>query len=134
MRSNVFALIVLLVIVVGLPALLLGYQAARSRADGIRVIEVTARIPEDGGFSPDHLELAAGETVRLRISSPDTVHGLSIPELGVRVEEIVPGKPVEVDVTPAEIWPLCVRLHQVVRRGSLAHPRRGCRIGARAGR
>ena len=38
--------------------------------------------------------------MRLRISSPDVVHGLSIPGLGVDVDEILPGKVVEVDVTP----------------------------------
>jgi mono/diheme cytochrome c family protein len=38
--------------------------------------------------------------VRLRISSPDVVHGLTIPGLGVNVDEIYPGKVVEVDLTP----------------------------------
>ena len=38
--------------------------------------------------------------MRLRISSPDVVHGFSVPGLGVNVEEILPGKPVEVEVTP----------------------------------
>lgn len=38
--------------------------------------------------------------MRLRISSPDVVHGFAIPGLGVDVTEILPGKMVEVDVTP----------------------------------
>ncbi|MEJ5199570.1 MAG: c-type cytochrome [Anaerolineae bacterium] len=102
MRQELFALGVMVLVVVILPAGIFGYQAWRVRpADGVRVIEVVARAPEWGGFSPDRLTLRAGETVRLRISSPDVVHGLVIPGLGIEVDEIYPGKVVEVDVTPA---------------------------------
>jgi mono/diheme cytochrome c family protein/plastocyanin len=91
-----------LVVLIGLPALLFGYQVLRQRPSesGLRVINLVARAPEQGGFSPDRIVLQAGETVKLRISSPDVVHGLSIPELGVDIDEILPGKPVEVEVTP----------------------------------
>jgi mono/diheme cytochrome c family protein/plastocyanin len=101
-RRDLFALLVVLVGLLGLPAILFGYQAARQRptATGIKIIDVVARAPEQGGFSPDRLTLRAGEAVRLRISSPDVLHGLTIPGLGVNVEEILPGKVVEVDVTP----------------------------------
>jgi cytochrome c oxidase subunit 2 len=92
------------VVVLGIPAALLAYQAMRQQpaADGVRVIAMVARAPEQGGFSPDRLSLRVGETVRLRISSPDVVHGLTIPGLGVNVNEIYPGKVVEVDVTPTQ--------------------------------
>jgi mono/diheme cytochrome c family protein len=100
MRRNLIALLFVLLILVALPAGLFGYQALRNQTAGVRVIEIVAHIPEDGGFSPDHLTLKAGETVRLRISSPDVVHGFAIPDLGVEVREILPGKPVDVDVTP----------------------------------
>jgi mono/diheme cytochrome c family protein len=99
-RKNLFALVVVLVILVAFPAGLFGYQALRTQAAGVRVIGITARTPQDGGFSPDHIELPAGEPVRLRISSPDVVHGFSVPGLGVNVREILPGKPVDVDITP----------------------------------
>jgi mono/diheme cytochrome c family protein/plastocyanin len=101
-RRELFALLVVAVVVLGIPAVLFAYQAARQQtsSDGIRVINMVARAPEQGGFSPDHLTLKAGETVRLRISSPDVVHGLSIPGLGVNVDEILPGKPVEVTIAP----------------------------------
>jgi mono/diheme cytochrome c family protein len=101
-RSELFALLILLVVLVGLTAGLFGYQALRTQAAGVRVIAITARAPEAGGFTPDHLELQAGHPVRLRISSPDVVHGLTIPGLGVSVDEIYPGKVVEVDVTPVK--------------------------------
>jgi mono/diheme cytochrome c family protein len=99
-RSDLFALLIVLIVLIGLPAGVFGYQALRTQAAGVRVIAITARTPEEGGFSPDHLELQAGQPVRLRISSPDVVHGLTIPGLGVSVDEIYPGKVVEVDLTP----------------------------------
>jgi mono/diheme cytochrome c family protein/plastocyanin len=102
MKRDILALIVVGLILVAFPAGLFGYQVLRTQAAGMKVIEIAARAPSSGGFSPDHLELKAGETVRLRISSPDVVHGLSIPGLGVEIKEILPGKPVEVDVTPRE--------------------------------
>jgi len=99
-RREGLALAVVLIALVLFPATLFGYQAVRTRAAGMRVIDVVARTPEQGGFSPDRLQLRAGETVRLRLSSSDVVHGFTIPALGVDVEEIYPGKVVEVDVTP----------------------------------
>jgi mono/diheme cytochrome c family protein len=95
---------VVLVVIVAIPVALFGYQRVRQRPvqNGIRVIDVVARVPANGGFSPDHIEMSAGETVKLRLSSPDVVHGLEIPGLGVTVDEITPGKVVEVNVTAKE--------------------------------
>jgi mono/diheme cytochrome c family protein/plastocyanin len=89
-------------VLVAFPAGIFGYQAWRVASAGVRVIDIVARAPEQGGFSPDRLNLRVGETVRLHISSPDVVHGLTIPGLGVNVDEIYPGKVVEVDVTPTQ--------------------------------
>lgn len=102
MKHNLFALIVLLLLLVGLPAAIFAYRTARDTADGLRVIEIQAQAPEAGGFIPDRLELTAGETVKLRVVSPDVVHSFFIPELGVNIDEVYPGKPVEVTITPQE--------------------------------
>jgi mono/diheme cytochrome c family protein/plastocyanin len=99
-RWEWFALAGVLVALAVFPATFFGYQAVRTRAAGVRVIDVVARAPALGGFSPDRLQLRAGETVRLRLSSPDVVHGLTIPGLGIDVEDIYPGTVVEVDITP----------------------------------
>jgi mono/diheme cytochrome c family protein len=101
-RRELLAWSMVLVVVLAIPVALFVYQAARQRpgADGVRVINLVARAPEQGGFSPDRIVLQAGETVKLRISSPDVVHGLAIPGLGVNVDEITPGKVVEVEITP----------------------------------
>jgi mono/diheme cytochrome c family protein/plastocyanin len=100
-KGEVFALGVVLLVLVVFPAGVFGYQAWRTASAGVKVVDIVARAPELGGFAPDRLNLKAGETVRLRISSPDVVHGFTIPGLGVNVDEIYPGKVVEVDVTPA---------------------------------
>jgi mono/diheme cytochrome c family protein len=104
MKRNLFAAITVLLVLIGLPAGLFGYQAWRTGhlagASGVRVIDIVAQSPQQGGFAPDHLVLKAGEPVRLRISSTDVVHGLNIPGLGVDVKEILPGKVVEVDFKP----------------------------------
>ncbi len=91
-----------MVVVLGIPVALFAYRASRQQPSvgGVRMIEMVARAPEEGGFNPDRLVLRAGETARLRISSSDVVHGLTIPGLGVNVDEIYPGKVVAVDVTP----------------------------------
>ncbi len=100
MKGEIFALGVVLAVLVVFPASIFGYQAWRTASAGVKVINIVARTPEQGGFSPDRLSLKVGEPVRLRLSSPDVVHGLTIPGLGVNVDEIYPGKVVEVDVTP----------------------------------
>lgn len=102
MRGEAFALVVVLLVLVAFPASLFGYQAWRTASADVAVVEIIARTPDQGGFSPDRLTLRAGETVRLRLSSPDVVHGLTIPGLSVEIDEIYPGKVVEVDVTPSQ--------------------------------
>ena len=99
-KGEFLALGVVLLVLVVFPAGIFGYQAWRTASAGVKTVDIVAHAPEQGGFSPDRLSLRVGETVRLRISSPDVVHGLTIPGLGVNVDEIYPGKVVEVDVTP----------------------------------
>jgi mono/diheme cytochrome c family protein/plastocyanin len=89
-----------MLLLVALPAGIFGYQAWRTAAAGVKIVEIVARVPEQGGFSPDRVSLRAGERVRLRLSSPDVVHGLTIPGMGVDIDQIYPGRVVEVDVTP----------------------------------
>jgi mono/diheme cytochrome c family protein len=101
MKREFLAVGVVLFVLVVFPAGLFGYQAWRTSSVGVRVIDIVARAPAQGGFSPDHLQLKVGERVRLRLSSPDVVHGFNIPGLGVDIKEILPGKVVEIDVTPS---------------------------------
>lgn len=97
--SELSALIIVLIVLVGLPAGIFGYKAWRGTSYDIKIVEIIARVPEQGGFTPDRMTLQQGEKVRFRLSSPDVVHGFTIPGLGVNVDEVYPGKVVDVDVT-----------------------------------
>jgi mono/diheme cytochrome c family protein len=97
MKRELFALAILALGVIVFPAALFVYQARQTNAGDARIIELVANAPHNGGWTPDVIRVRAGERVRLRISSPDVVHGLDIPALGVHVDEILPGHVQEVE-------------------------------------
>jgi plastocyanin/mono/diheme cytochrome c family protein len=100
-RSERIGLIAMVVILVGLPAAVLGYQfMLRPALAGVRTIDIIAAAPEAGGFQPDTIRVAAGEKVRLRFSAPDVAHSIAIgPGLGMDLGNLDPGQVKEVDVT-----------------------------------
>jgi cytochrome c oxidase subunit 2 len=51
-------------------------------------------------FTPNTIELHAGETVTLRVTSSEGVHGLQSDELGIPLTTITPGTFTTVQVTP----------------------------------
>jgi len=69
---------------------------ARVHADGIPVIEITAK---RFAFSPDNISLKKGQTVKLRVHSEDVTHGFFLRPLKLD-EEIPAGETIEVTVTP----------------------------------
>ena len=91
-------------ILIGLPAAVLSYQFFwRPVLADTRTIDIIAAAPEAGGFQPDNLRVAAGETVHLRFSVPDVTHGIAIgPGLGIDLGHVDPGQVKEVEVTFAE--------------------------------
>jgi len=95
------ALVALALIIIGVPLATLGYQfGLRPRLNLIRTIDIVAAAPENGGFQPSAFEVKAGETVRLRVSSPDVVHGLAIgPGEGWDFGFIVPGEVKNIEIT-----------------------------------
>jgi plastocyanin/mono/diheme cytochrome c family protein len=103
-HSELAALVTLLLVVIGLPAAILGYQfGLRPALAQARTIDIIAAAPEAGGFQPDSIRVSAGETVRLRFSVPDVTHGLAIgPGLGLDFGQLDPGEVKEVEVTFAE--------------------------------
>ncbi len=109
MKKELFALTIVLLIFVAFPASLFAYQAWRTNTsfgfaqDDVRVIALTANVPNNGGWSPDTIRVNLGERVRLRISSPDVVHGFEIPALGIQVAEILPGHVAEVEFAVSRV-------------------------------
>lgn len=99
MKREFLALSLLALAVIAFPAALFGYQAWRTNSNSVRVIDLVASSPDRGGWMPDAIPVSVGERVRLRISSPDVVHGLDIPGLGVQIDEILPGHVKEVEFT-----------------------------------
>ena len=63
-----------------------------------RVVEITAKRFE---FTPKEVTLKKGETVTLRLHSEDVTHGFFSAKLKVDAD-IVPGKTIDLSITPAE--------------------------------
>ena len=100
-RGERLALIALALILIGIPIVILGYQFfLRPALADVRTIDIVAAAPEAGGFQPDTIRVAAGETVRLRFSVPDVTHGIAIgPELALDWGQVDPGEVKEFEVT-----------------------------------
>jgi plastocyanin/mono/diheme cytochrome c family protein len=100
-RRERLALVIVLLIVIGLPVAVLGYEyGLRGALAPRRVVEVIAAVPEAGGFQPASITVSTGETVTLRFTSPDVTHGVAMgPGLGIDLGPIDPGHVVETTLT-----------------------------------
>lgn len=102
MKKDFFALTLIVLIFIAFPAALFAYQGWRMNPSDARVITLVANVPNNGGWSPDTIRVNLGERVRLRIASPDVMHGFEIPALGIRVEELLPGHVAEIEFTATQ--------------------------------
>ncbi len=92
---RVFSARVGAVLVIATAAILVN---GRLRAEpAVRVIPITAR---RFAFEPKEITLRRGETVKLQLRSEDVRHGFFSKPLGID-EEIEPGRPTEVVLTPS---------------------------------
>jgi plastocyanin/mono/diheme cytochrome c family protein len=100
-RRELLAVLAAVFIIVGLPTAALAYHwRVFVHPSNVRTVDVVAAAPENGGFYPDLIRAAAGETVRLRFSVPDVTHGIAIgPGVGVDLGQIEPGHVAETEVT-----------------------------------
>jgi plastocyanin len=99
--GNRTAIVALIAILVGIPLAIVGYQyGLRPVFADHRIIDITARVPENGGFQPDLVRMEVGETVTLRFAADDVVHGIAIgPGLGVDIGQVDPGHVGEMTLT-----------------------------------
>lgn len=88
------ALCALLIIVIGFPTGVFAYQYVYlpTTHGEIKVIDLVAQAPEAGGWDPEYITVNKGDTVRLRITGHDVVHGFAIGKLGIDVGPIIPGE------------------------------------------
>ncbi len=74
--------------------LLLAIVAARGLGQA-GVVEIHARLPEKGGWSPTDLTAQVGEPLHLRLTSDDAVHGFAVGQMNWPEIEIKPGQVTE---------------------------------------
>lgn len=71
-----------------------------------RVVEIRARMPEDGGWSPGDLSAQVGESLKLRLTSDDVMHGFAIGGEGFNAS------PISVDVEPGVVTEVSLNFDQ----------------------
>lgn len=93
-RRELLALAVLLIIVVGLPTAVFGYQYAYRpwTERDVKVFDLKAQTPEGGGWQPERITVNQGDRVRLRIHGVDVIHGFAVGKLGVGPVVVQPGE------------------------------------------
>ena len=85
---------IVIVLAVGVPlvALLL-------RAPGAGAIEIHGQMAESGGWTPADLTAQVGQTLRLRLTSDDVMHGFAIGQSDVPAVDVKPGVMTQVSLT-----------------------------------
>jgi len=89
------ARLLLLAVVVGVPAMVIGNRLLR-RAGVPPVVELRARMAEAGGWTPGEITVDAHDSLRLRLVSDDVLHGFAVGKASMRPVDLKPGMPVEV--------------------------------------
>ena len=92
MRSSRLALGLLFILALGLPLFAASWRWWDLRSG---VVEVHARMPDAGGWSPASIRVPAGEALRLMLTSDDVMHSFAIGQSASPVIDLYPGKPVE---------------------------------------
>ena len=85
--------------VVGIPTALIVGSILPGASDGLRVVEMHGRMAEDGGWTPGELAMRAGETIRLRLTSDDVMHGFAVGQQNEPRVDVKPGQIVEVNLS-----------------------------------
>ena len=104
-RVEALALILVIAVAVATPAASFYFKEAwgipARDADG--TFNMVGRDPEAGGWSSTELVVHLNETVRIRVHSMDTIHGLSISKFGVDSGPVKYGEPLVVEFVADEV-------------------------------
>lgn len=60
---------------------------------------IHARMPENGGWSPDVIRAEVGKPLHLKLTSDDVVHSFAVGQMDMQSVDILPGKITEVTLT-----------------------------------
>jgi cytochrome c553 len=60
---------------------------------------IHARMPENGGWSPDLIQATVNEPLHLRFTSDDVVHGFAVGQMKMDGVDILPGKVTDITLT-----------------------------------
>jgi len=77
-----------------LPVLLLAALLLRSQGSS-QAVELRARMPEQGGWTPTDMIMSAGQPLLLRLTSDDVLHGFAIGQSDEPAVDVFPGKMTE---------------------------------------
>ncbi|MDF1515598.1 MAG: c-type cytochrome [Anaerolineae bacterium] len=62
-------------------------------------IQLQAAMPENGGWSIDHMTVEIGEPLQLHLTSQDVIHGFAVGQITMDDIELYPGQPVTTSIT-----------------------------------
>jgi cytochrome c oxidase subunit 2 len=93
-KRELLAFLVLLMIIVGFPTAVFGYQYVYRpwTERDVKVFDLIAQRPEDGGWQPERITVNQGDRVRLRLHGADVVHGFAMGRLGIEPVVVQPGE------------------------------------------
>jgi mono/diheme cytochrome c family protein/plastocyanin len=92
MRTSRLALMLVLLLALGLPLLAAAWRWSENLSG---VVELRARMPQAGGWSPADIRIPAGEDLRLRLTSDDVMHSFAVGQSSLPAIDLYPGKTVE---------------------------------------
>jgi mono/diheme cytochrome c family protein/plastocyanin len=87
MKAERFALLLVIVLVIGVP--LAAAIVARSNSDAI---EIHAQMADNGGWTPSDLKAQVGQPLHLRLTSDDVMHGFAVGQSATSALDVLPGQ------------------------------------------
>lgn len=112
MRTEHLGRGLLFLLVVGVLALPLAVRMIQEAGEQGAVVVIQARMPENGGWSPDVILAEAGQPLHLRLVSQDVVHGFAVGQREQPALDLIPGQVVETTLvfdTPGRYTYYCTR-------------------------
>jgi plastocyanin len=86
MKAERFAMLFVLVLVIGVP---LAALVARSNSD---TIEMHGQMADDGGWTPGDLKAEVGQPLQVRLTSDDVVHSFAVGQSAIPAVDVLPGQ------------------------------------------